>query len=248
MRWKICLLLICWISLCVSSRAQAGLEVSYYAPTEQASGAHAATGTPYTLLCLTEHALFFKGQAESSTDFDEQQQRVVLNFATGDSWVYKDLGRSDMISLVSTIREDQYLVEEKLPEISWQLSSEKKSIQGIRVQKARGHFRGRDYTVWFAPGIPLPGGPWKLGGLPGLILEAYDDDRLVVFLFQSIRNREQLSVEPPRTRAPKVTLQEYQEISMRETRQYFKFLNGRLQQEGSGVRYEIDEFELWEKL
>jgi len=45
---------------------------------------------------------------------------------------------------------------------------------GYPCQKAKCNFRGRQWTVWFASDIPVSDGPWKLGGLPGLIMEAYD--------------------------------------------------------------------------
>ncbi|MDL2257346.1 GLPGLI family protein [Bacteroidales bacterium OttesenSCG-928-I14] len=35
--------------------------------------------------------------------------------------------------------------------------------------------------AWFAPGIPIPNGPWKFGGLPGLILKLYDTDENFIF-------------------------------------------------------------------
>ena len=46
---------------------------------------------------------------------------------------------------------------------------------------ATADFRGRRWTAWFATDIPVSDGPWKLGGLPGLILEAYDDGQQHVF-------------------------------------------------------------------
>ena len=46
---------------------------------------------------------------------------------------------------------------------------------------ATADFRGRRWTAWFATDIPVSDGPWKLGGLPGLILEAYDEGQQHVF-------------------------------------------------------------------
>ena len=46
---------------------------------------------------------------------------------------------------------------------------------------ATANFRGRHWTAWFATDIPVSDGPWKLGGLPGLILEAYDKGHQYTF-------------------------------------------------------------------
>ncbi|MDO5616594.1 MAG: GLPGLI family protein [Cruoricaptor ignavus] len=58
--------------------------------------------------------------------------------------------------------------------IHWEITNEEKKINDFTCYKAVGEFRGREYVVWFTPEIPVPYGPWKLGGLPGLILEAKD--------------------------------------------------------------------------
>ncbi len=62
-------------------------------------------------------------------------------------------------------------VTENWVDINWKLLDEYKVIQGYRVQKAAGAFRGRDYNVWFTKEIPFSFGPWKLHGTPGMILE-----------------------------------------------------------------------------
>lgn len=59
--------------------------------------------------------------------------------------------------------------------MEWKLLDEEKSIGAIPCRKAVTWFKGRGYTAWYAPSITIADGPWKLGGLPGLILEAFDD-------------------------------------------------------------------------
>ena len=70
--------------------------------------------------------------------------------------------------------------------IFWELLPETKNITSFKCQKARGNFRGRTYTVWFANEIPVSMGPWKLNGLPGLILEATDSLNQFQFFAEKI--------------------------------------------------------------
>lgn len=79
-----------------------------------------------------------------------------------------------------------YLIDEPFPAINWKISSDTMTIGNLNCQKATAHFRGRDYTAWFCADLPYRTGPWKLNGLPGLIVEAYDAKKDVVFKFDGI--------------------------------------------------------------
>ena len=62
------------------------------------------------------------------------------------------------------------------------------TVIGYLCQKATCYFRGRNYTAWFTTDIPISNGPWKFGGLPGLILKIYDNDKLYTFECIKIEN------------------------------------------------------------
>jgi len=80
---------------------------------------------------------------------------------------------------------------EPIPVQNWILGDDTLTVAGYVCQKAICKFRGREYTAWFTTDIPISNGPWKFGGLPGLILKAYDKDRLYTFECVGIENHKE---------------------------------------------------------
>lgn len=93
------------------------------------------------------------------------------------------------------IVETPYYVSEKNVRTEWVLFDETKQIGEFVCQKATTSFRGRNYTAWFTSQIPVNLGPWKLNGLPGLILEVYDDSKQVQFVAEKILVNSDIDVD-----------------------------------------------------
>lgn len=87
-----------------------------------------------------------------------------------------------------TVAFQNYLTEEKAPDIKWKITKDTLSFSGVFCQKAIANFEGKNWIAWFAPSIPHQTGPWKLIALPGLIIEAYTEDKHVHFQFAGIKN------------------------------------------------------------
>ena len=67
-----------------------------------------------------------------------------------------------------------HIYEEDVPELEWEITGEHGTAASFDCQKAECDFRGRRWEAWFTTEIPVGEGPWKLRGLPGLILYARD--------------------------------------------------------------------------
>ncbi len=75
-----------------------------------------------------------------------------------------------------------FVYPDSVPSLEWNFSDEETdSIMGYDCRKATVEFAGRSYTAWFTPEIPLPFGPYKFGGLPGLILKLEDAERQYIW-------------------------------------------------------------------
>jgi GLPGLI family protein len=85
-------------------------------------------------------------------------------------YLYNNLEKGK-ISVYTGIMGSHYRILEEIPKFKWQLSENTtKNIIGYDCMMATTTFRGRQWTAWYTMDIPLSLGPWKFGGLPGLIL------------------------------------------------------------------------------
>lgn len=71
----------------------------------------------------------------------------------------------------------RYYYEEPVETPQWRLLPDTMTILGYPCRAAETDFRGRTWRVWYAPDIAVDAGPWKLHGLPGLILRAEDSNK-----------------------------------------------------------------------
>ncbi len=86
-------------------------------------------------------------------------------------------------TITDRIFTNHFLSEEIRSFPQWAIAeTEKKEILGYTCIKATTSLHGRYWTVWFAPDIAYPSGPWLLRGLPGLVLEASDKEKEHVFV------------------------------------------------------------------
>ena len=110
-----------------------------------------------------------------------------MQVSVNGSQVIIDKKQNIMLSNSIPLAMSIFFLKEEIPAFNWKISNkETKKIGKFDCTKATTTFRGRNYTAWFAKTIPVPYGPWKLGGLPGLILEAYDTNKNVYWYFKSI--------------------------------------------------------------
>ena len=96
------------------------------------------------------------------------------------TYIYKNYPEGCMTVTDGLILQD-YRYVDSLHTQTWTMGDSTREVLGYTCQQATANFRGRLWTAWFATDIPVSDGPWKLGGLPGLILEAYDEGQQHVF-------------------------------------------------------------------
>lgn len=96
--------------------------------------------------------------------------------------------KDGVTSVYDLVGADYWFYDEPLITQKWEISDSSKTILGYECIKATCDYHGRHWTAWFTPEIPIQDGPWKLIGLPGLILIAEDSTGQYSFVADGIQN------------------------------------------------------------
>lgn len=149
---------------------------------------------------------------------EQYKLREMKNEYYFDQTVYQNYPTGKM-TILSVITPDYYIYEEPLDPIEWSLSEETDTICGYRCKKATGEYGGRKWTAWYTAEIPVQFGPWKFTGLPGLILAAFDSEKIHQFSAISFRK-----ATSPITSIPRINL-------IRTTREQFVKAKNRFEED-----------------
>lgn len=109
---------------------------------------------------------------------------------TTKDYIYKNYPKGQITTFTNDGLLSDFVYNEKYEPQSWAMLDSTKQILGYSCQLATCSFRGRIFLAWFTADIPISDGPWKLSGLPGLILEAYDKDKHYHYTIAGIKQQE----------------------------------------------------------
>lgn len=88
------------------------------------------------------------------------------------SYVFTD-SDEESVTVYDQYGDDLGVYAEPMSEIQWTIIGDSvASVLGYECILAESDYHGRHWKAWFTPEVPMPYGPWKLRGLPGLILKA----------------------------------------------------------------------------
>ena len=183
--------------------------------------------TTNTNLINTENYILLLGKSSSvykSYDRAKQDSEILANYkATGmmappsgkranaeELYYYLNTKKCNLkVKLMGN-----YAIEKKFDDLNWKIDKETKKIANLDCQKATTSYHGRDYIVWFTTSLPFQTGPWKLHGLPGLIISAFDKTGRIRFDFsgfEQVKNPKEETAWDKK--ATTITWEDYKKIA-----------------------------------
>ena len=103
---------------------------------------------------------------------------------------------------------------ESIEPIAWKLENRDSVIAEHQCHAASCIFRGHKWEVYYTTDIPYSVGPWKLFGLPGVIMYAKDDRGIFIFDAIEVRKGNRVFKAPSLRKTKKCTSAELRKLKI----------------------------------
>jgi GLPGLI family protein len=178
-------------------------------------------------------------RVEKNQSTNQSSDVVSINVNDGQDFVlYKNYQTHQMISRELVFDGSKCLVLDSVPEFDWKLLPERKKVGQFNCQKATTTWRCANYEVWFTTDVPFNLGPWKLNGLPGLIVAVHNlsaDHRYsLTSLSKSVTPQMLEAIQAPKGKEPVYSFKEYGQIQKKELKKMEAFLKAKAGNPESG--------------
>lgn len=192
---------------CMAQKNKVIARVNYTMVTKKDTSKVKGAKSEEMVLFVAKDASLFTSKSKINYELSQDQKmiaRSLMSAGSGSAPVAIRIDRSgaELLSKTNytnflsskksyTIHEifgQRYVIESDLPVLKWSLNKDTTNLSGIHCQQATAIVDEKKWTAWFAPTLPFSLGPWKLQGLPGLILHANCEDDELSFVFSSVEN------------------------------------------------------------
>ena len=133
-----------------------------------------------------------------------------------DYFIYRDREKNETLEIITVLNKD-YALQDSIICQNWKIKNDMKEIAGHICMNAFCYdsLKGKEVVAWFALDLPIPAGPNRYCGLPGMILEINEANGALVYTATSILfSEEKMEIKKPEVKKKRKIIdnQEYNNI------------------------------------
>lgn len=167
----------------------------YYEMTFQRDSTQKELTTELTELLINGEMSLFRTQVQAKRDTFQYHKDLIsstyaYSYTHGKYRIVKDYKERNIYcyEMLEPFPGTMYHSIEPQSALDWVIEPDTMTVSNLLCQKATVTFGNRNWEAWFAADLPISDGPYKFGGLPGLIVAISDKTASWSFKLLSIEN------------------------------------------------------------